>query len=50
MMDKIHNPITNKWVNISSKIGKKVLTNYVNILNMSGGGGYTNKQVHDIYK
>lgn len=50
MLNKIHNPITNKWVNISGKTGKKVLTNYINILNMSGGGGYTNKQVHDIYK
>ena len=37
-MDKIHNPITNKWVNISGKTGKTVLTNYIKTLNMSGGG------------
>jgi hypothetical protein len=37
MMDKIHNPITNKWVNISGKTGKTVLTNYIKTLNMSGG-------------
>ena len=36
-MDKIHNPITNKWVNISGKTGKTVLTNYIKTLNMSGG-------------
>jgi hypothetical protein len=38
-LDKIQNPKTNKWVNISSKTGKKVLTNYINMLNMAGGGG-----------
>ena len=37
MMDKIHNPKTNKWVNISGKTGKTVLTNYIKTLNMSGG-------------
>ena len=50
MLDKIHNPITNKWVNISGKTGKTVLTNYIKTLNMVGGGGYTNKQIHDIHQ
>tara|TARA_B110000208_G_scaffold190761_1_gene255521 strand:- start:166 stop:909 length:744 start_codon:yes stop_codon:yes gene_type:complete len=37
MLNKIHNPKTNKWVNISGKTGKKVLTNYMKTVNITGG-------------
>ena len=36
-MQKIQNPETGKWVNINGKVGKKVLNNYVNYINQTGG-------------
>lgn len=38
MWDKIVNPKTRRRVNINSKIGQKVLNNYLAYLNLTGGG------------
>ena len=37
MWDKIVNPKTGRRVNINSKIGQKVLNNYLAYLNLTGG-------------
>ena len=43
MFSQIQNPETGKWVNVNGKVGKKVLNNYVNHLDLfSIGGGLLN--------
>ena len=32
MYNKIKNPLTNKWINTNSRLGKKIIRNYINSL------------------
>ena len=43
MLDKIHNPITNKWVNISGKTGKKSVHSGVSSKRVGGVANTTHK-------
>ena len=42
MYSKIYNPKTYKYVNISGKIGKQILNNYINFVKQMGGSTVTN--------
>ena len=51
MYDKIVNPISGRKVNITGKLGKQILQNYLNQISHTGGKscGRITKKSHDVF-